>query len=128
MIDFPAATAVHRHMPFTRKLRENFISDVERLFVENNLTKENLNLTVNSEIKEILVLTVYLKKQEFDVKIVETIAIQNPYKLVFLLRYENICQFTLYYGKLYRTPWMSDDEIQLTARGFSFDEIWTALV
>lgn len=137
MIDFPAATAVHRrmpkeafyrHVPFTRKLHEKFISDVERLFVENSLTKENLNLSVDSEIKEILVLMVYLKKQEFDVKIVETIARQNPHKLVFLLRYENICQFALYYGKLYRTPWMSDDEIQLTAKGFSLDEIWTALI
>ena len=137
MFDFPVATAVHRrmpketfyrHLPFTRILREKFISEVDRLFVEYSFTKESLNLTVDSEIKEILVLSVYLKKQEFDAKIAEAIAKQNPHKLVFLFRHEEKYQFALYHGKLYRTPWMSDNEMQLTARGFSLDEIWTALI
>lgn len=48
MIDFPAATVVHRRMPkeafykrlpLTKVLREKFISDVDKIFVENSLTR-----------------------------------------------------------------------------------------
>ena len=51
MIDFPAATVVHRrmpkeafykHLPLTKVLREKFISDVDRIFVENSLTKRSI--------------------------------------------------------------------------------------
>ena len=62
MIEFPAATAVHRrlpkeafykHLPLTKILKEKFVSDVDRIVVENSFTKENLNLASDAEIKEI---------------------------------------------------------------------------
>lgn len=72
MIDFPKSTLVHRRMPkeafykrlpLTPVLKEKFVSDVDRMFVENSLTRENLNLTADSEIQEILLLSVSLKKR-----------------------------------------------------------------
>ncbi len=137
MIDFPAATAVHRrmpkeafykHLPLTKPLKDKFISDVDRIFVENSLTKDNLNLTVDSEIKEILLLSISLKRQEFDAKIVEAIARQNPHKLVFQLVFEENCQLALYHGKLYRTVWMPSEGVSLSARGYSLSEIWDGLI
>jgi len=137
MIDFPAATVVHRRMPkeafykhltLTKPLKEKFISDVDRIFVENSLTKENLNLTAGSEIKEILLLSISLRKQEFDSKIIEAIAKQNPHKLVFLLTFKGSSQLALYYSKLYRTVWMPSEELSLSAKGYSLSEIWDGLV
>lgn len=83
MIDFPTATAVHRrlpkeafykHLPLTKVLKDKFVSDMDRIVVENSLTKENLNLNADSDIKEILLLSISLKKQEFDGKVIEAIA------------------------------------------------------
>ena len=137
MIEFPTATVVHRrmpkeafykHLPLTKVLKDKFVSDVDRIVVENSLTKENLNLTTDSEIKEILLLSISLKKQEFDGKVIEAIAKQNPHNLVFLLIYEDSRQLALYHGKLYRTEWMDAAEIQLQLRGFSLDEIWDAFI
>lgn len=137
MIDFPAATAVHRrlpkeafykHLPLTRTLKDKFVSDVDRIVVENSLTRENLNLAAEGEIKEILLLSISLKKQEFDAKIVEAIARQNPHKLVFHLTFEDTSQLALYRGKLYRTAWMSEAEAALSAKGYSLDEIWAGLI
>lgn len=42
--------------------------------------------------------------------------------------YEEKCQLALYYSKLYRTPWLPNNEMQLKAKGFSLDEIWNTLV
>ncbi len=137
MIDFPAATVVHRRMPkeafykrlpLTKVLKEKFISDVDKIFVENSLTRDNLNLTEESEIKEILLLCISLKKQDFDAKIIEAIAKQNPHKLIFLLIYEDSRQLAIWHGKLYRTEWVSPFDIELKAEGFSLDEIWDSFI
>lgn len=137
MIEFPAATAVHRrlpkeafykHLPMTKILKEKFVSDVDRIVVENSFTKENLNLASDAEIKEIMLLSISLKNQEFDGKVIEAIARQNPHKLVFLLSFENQQQLAVYHNKLYRTLWMDHDEIALKLQGYSLDEIWNSFI
>ena len=137
MIEFPAATAVHRrlpkeafykHLPLTKILKEKFVSDVDRIVVENSFTKENLNLASDAEIKEIMLLSIFLKNQEFDGKVIEAIARQNPHKLVFLLSFEDQQQLAVYHNKLYRTLWMKHDEIALKLQGYSLDEIWDSFI
>ena len=137
MIDFPSSTEVRRrlpkeafykHLPLSTALKSRFMSDVDRLVVENSLTKSNLNLAKDSEIKEILLLSITLKKQEFDGKIVEAIARQNPHKLIFLLKYEDSRQLAVYHSKLYRSEWMGTGELSLSLYGGSLDEIWDDLV
>lgn len=137
MIEFPAATAVHRrlpkeafykHFPLTKILKEKFVSDVDRIVVENSFTKENLNLASDAEIKEIMLLSVSLKSQEFDGKVIEAIARQNPHKLVFLLSFENQQQLAVYHNKLYRTLWMKHDKIALKLQGYSLDKIWDSFI
>lgn len=137
MIDFPAVTVVHRrlpkeafykHLPLTKLLKDKFVSDVDRIFVENSLTKDNLNLTADSEIKEILLLSISLKRQEVDTKIMEAIARQNPHKLVFHLIFADTGQLALYHNKLYRTAWMPSAELSLSAKGYSLSEIWDNLI
>ena len=137
MIEFPAATAVHRrlpkeafykHLPLTKILKEKFVSDVDSIVVENSFTKENLNLASDAEIKEIMLLSIPLKNQEFDGKVIEAIARQNPHKLVFLLSFENQRQLAVYHNKLYRTLWMEHEEIALKLQGYSLDEIWDSFI
>ncbi|MGN8636459.1 DUF4391 domain-containing protein [Eubacterium pyruvativorans] len=137
MIDFPEITVVRRrlpkeafykHLPLTPALKNKFVSDVDRIVVENSLTKGNLNLSKDSEIKEIMLLSISLKKQDFDGKIVEAIARQNPHKLIFLLVYEDERQLAVYHSKLYRTKWVKEDNLSLTLTGNTLDEIWDDLV
>ncbi len=137
MIDFPASTIVRRrlpkeafykHLPLSAALKQKFVSDVDRITVENSLTKGNLNLAKDSEINEILLLSIILKKQDFDGKIVEAIARQNPHKLIFMLVYDDERQLAVYHSKLYRTDWMKENKLSLTLAGNTLDEIWDDLV
>lgn len=137
MIDFPESTVVRRripkeafykHLPLTPSLKAKFVSDIDSIIVANSLTKENLNLAKDSEIKEIMLLMINLKKQNFDGKILEAIARQNPHKLVFLLVYEDIYQLAVYRGRLYSTEWMNESDIALTLSGDNLDGIWDDLV
>lgn len=137
MINFPESTRVHRripkeafyrHLPLSTALKAKFVSDVEQIVVENSLTQNNLNLAKKEEIKEIILLSITLKKQDFDGKIVEAIARQNPHKLIFLLVYEDEYQLAVYHSKLYRTEWMKEKDLVLTLSGDTLDEIWDDLV
>jgi len=137
MIDFPASTRVHKrlpkeafykHLPLSSALKAKFVSDVDRIVVENSLTKQNLNLEKDAKLKEIMLLSISLKKQNFDGKILEAIARQNPHKLVFALTYKDEMQLAVYYQKLYVSSWMKENEVKLLANGFSLDEIWENLI
>ena len=137
MITFPRSTVIHRRIPkeaFYKRLplssavKESFVSDIDSIFVENSLTRENLNLTEAAKVKEILLLSVWLKKQNYDRRLIEAIARQNPHKLVFLLCYGEQRQLALYHSKLYRTQWMTEDKVKLEANGFSLEEIWNVLI
>ncbi|MGN8773610.1 DUF4391 domain-containing protein [Candidatus Weimeria sp. HCP3S3_B5] len=137
MIDFPASTIVRQRLPkeafykrlsLTAVLKQKFVSDVDRIIVENSLTKGNLNLAKDSEINEILLLSIILKRQDFDGKIVEAIARQNPHKLIFMLVYDDERQLAVYHSKLYRTDWMKENKLSLTLAGNTLDEIWDDLV
>ena len=137
MIDFPGNTLVKRrlpkeafykHLPLSAALNSKFVSDVDCIILENSLTRKNLNLARDSEIKEIMLLSITLKKQNFDGKIVEAIARQNPHQLIFLLIYGDEFQLAVYQGRLYRTDWMKEKDLSLTLSGNTLDEIWDNLV
>ena len=137
MIKFPQSTVVHKrlpkeafykHLPLTAAVKAKFVSDVERIQVENTLTKGNLNLAKESEIKEISFLSITLKKKDFDGKIIEAIARQNPHNLVFLLVYEDQRQLAVYHSKLYRSAWVQEKELDIALQGSTLDEIWDDLV
>ena len=137
MIDFPSSTKVgrrlpkeafYKHLSLSASLKAKFVSDADRIIVENSLTKENLNLEKTTAIKEILLISIVLKKQNYDGKIVEAIARQNPHKLIFLLEYENQRQLAIYYRKIYCSEWLSESDLSLTLTGDTLDAIWENLV
>lgn len=137
MIDFPESTRVHKRIPkeafykripLTPSLKDKFVTDVDRIYVENSLTAENLHLTQKSIVEEILLLSITLKKQEFDGKVVETIARQNQHNLIFVLIYEDLRQLAVYRSKLYRSPWVKEPDLRLTASGLSLEEIWNGFI
>ena len=87
-----------------------------------------MSVSQNEAGKEIMQLSIVLKKRDFDGKIVEAIARQNPDKLIFLLEYENECQLAVYHSKLYRTEWMKEQDLSLRLSGDTLNEIWDDLV
>lgn len=137
MIVFPSTAHVGRTLPkeafyrqleLSHELKEKFVSDVRRIVVEYALTADSIHVDKSDELQEILILTIQLKKQEFDPKIVEAIARQNKHKLVFVLTYEEQEQLAIYSGRLYRTPWLHTDQVKLLLQGHTVSEIWDGFV
>lgn len=137
MIQFPSDTAIgrimpkeafYKRLPLSAELKEKFVTDVKRITLANSLTAATLNLKPGTEISEILILVIDLKKQEFDGRIIENIARQNKHKLVFVLRYEKSAKLAVYYRKLYSTDWEPIDDLNLVAAGFTLDDVWNGFL
>lgn len=137
MVKFPECTKVGRrlpkeafyqYVPLTPTLKKKFVSDVEGIFLENSLTAKNLNLPQETEIKEILLVSIHLKKQNFDEKIVEAIAKQNPHPLIFQLIYGPKQQLAVYYHTFYCSEWTCAADARLALEGNTLTAIWENLV
>ncbi len=85
-------------------------------------------LSLEEKISEVLLLQIDLKKPDFDSKLVEAIAKQNPHKLVFLLRYLQYAKLAVYYKKLYVGSWRPFEEVSLTLNGNNMNEVWLSFV
>lgn len=137
MLIFPRQAAVGKVMPkeaFYQKLnlsgqiRQKFVTDVKRIVMEYKLAPDTINVAHGEEVAEILILSLELKKQTMDYRIVENIARQNAHKLLFLIKYEEQGQLALHYKKLYKTSWMSLEDINLEVRGFELDTVWEGFI
>lgn len=137
MMRLPSATAVgrripkeafYKHLTLSKALKEKFVSDIESICAANSLTKDTLHLTADAKIKEILVLTVELKKKDAGAALFDAIAAQNPHKLLFLLRCGGEARLAVRVRKIYMTEWQDEENIELSAEGFSLDEIWENFV
>ena len=137
MIIFPGGSTVSRILPkeeFYRRLKINsdlkrkFVSDIRRITVENSLTENTLHLKPGTDVVEIIVLALDLKKQTVDDRILEQIARQNKHNILFIMRFEEQGHLALYINKLYKTEWQALEAMQLETKGFTLDEVWNGYV
>lgn len=137
MLTFPKKAEVGRIMPkeaFYKNLKlkneiiEKFVSDIKRIVLEYKLSPDTLNVEKGEEVSEVLFLSLGLKKKELDYRIVENIARQNAHKLIFVLKYQEQIKLVLYYKKLYKTDWVSEEDVILNVNGLNLDTIWNGFV
>jgi hypothetical protein len=137
MIRFPGGSTVIRILPkeefykrlnLSANLKDKFVSDIRRITIENSLTETTLHLKPGTDVNEILVLALDLKKQAVDDRILENIARQNKHKILFWLRFEDQGQLALYLNKLYKTNWLPLEAMHLETKGFTLDEVWSGYV
>ena len=137
MINLPEDTRVHKripkeafykHLQLNTSLREKFINDIDIIYVEWTLTTKNLHLSKEEIQDEIVFLLIKLKKKDFDSKLLEVIAKQNPHKIVFVISYKDDIQLAIVHGKIFLTEWHNAKEISLNLNGFSIQEIWNGFI
>ncbi|MGN1356816.1 MAG: DUF4391 domain-containing protein [Succinivibrionaceae bacterium] len=137
MIDFPQNTQVnkripkeafYKHLELSAALKRKFISDIESITVAYSLTSKNLNLTTESQINEILLLSIWVKAINYEKKLIEEIARQNQHKLLFKISNGDNVQLAVYCNRFYCSEWMNVDKLALSLHGNTLDEIWENLV
>jgi hypothetical protein len=146
MTPFPSSTrkdirlpkeSFYTHATLTPAIKRAMVDDIEQIVWSHTLTAETLNVNASDKVRQIDVLTVTLKKREYNEKIFEVIEKAIPRHILFLLRFKNECRLLIHFkeayenvkGKFrivesYTTDWQLWEEISLSITGLDLERIY----
>lgn len=120
--------AFFRNLEVAPSVKAKFTSDVQKITLVCCLSPQTSTLPAGEEVKEVDVMRLDLKNPDIDSKILETIARQMPFKLIFELVYNDREQIAVWHRKLYKTDSRLIDAAALEIKGLNLDEVWKNLV
>ena len=137
MFNLPANTEVNKALPkkaifakFGLKAaqRDHFDEDISRLVISHEITTRSVPALATVDIQGIYVVTVLLKRKDFDHRNIELLAKLIPQKMVIALLLDEQVQFAIFHERLFFSPWQPADEASLPLNGLSLDDVWQSMV
>lgn len=135
MYGLPTSTEIKKQLPkkaiyakfnMPTSQREHFDADIARLDIVGMVSSKTLPaLAEGEEVKEIYIVSVQLKRKEYDTKNIALLTKLIPQKMVFALHYEEAVQFAIHHTKLITSVW-GTSSIQLN--GLNLDAVWDNIV
>ena len=138
MYGLPHTTEVRKQLPkkaiyakFELKpsQRESFDADIARIDIVAVVSTSTVPaLNAGAEVKEFYLLTVQLKRKEYDPKNIALLTKLIPQRMVFALQFEEQAQFAIYHTKLISSAWQDTKEVTLPISGLNLDSVWEGIV
>ena len=116
--------AFYKNLKLSSKLKKSLIDDIESIVVTHSLTNNSLEFTTVSIIEEILLVTIVLKRNDYNISLIETILKSNPHKILIKLRFSNRIQYVFYESKLYKSDWQELFDIEYNYDVKNLDSLW----
>ena len=141
MLGFPPSTEFNKRIP-KQKFYENAAvpAAIKRLFADqlrciywrNKLAVSTLNLTAGERVTEIEIFELCLTEPKLDEAVLRQIDSEIPYRILFVLSYENKAQAWIgckdKVSRYLHTDWMPETELSLTISGLSLEAVYNGLV
>lgn len=137
MFNLPANTEVNRPLPkkaiyakFGLKpaQRDHFDEDISRLVISHEITSRTVPALATVDISAIYVVTVMLKRRDYDRKNIELLTRLIPQHMVMALVLDDQVQFAVLHERLFFSPWQLSDDAALSLDGLNLDAAWQSLV
>ena len=138
MYGLPHTTEIRKQLPkkaiyakFELKpaQRDGFDADVSRIDIVAVVSPTTVPaIAAGEDIKEFYVLTVQLKRKEYDEKNIAMLSKLIPRNILFALQYEDHTQLTIYHTKLIRSDWKPTDETTISLAGLNLDTVWENII
>lgn len=108
--------------------RDRFDADISRMVISHEITTRSVPALVTVDIQGIYVVTVLLKRRDFDHRNIELLTKLIPQKMVIALLHDEQVQFAIHHERLFFTSWLPADTAAIPLNGLSLDEVWQNLV
>lgn len=139
MLGLPLSTEINKPLPKTAvfakfalntKQREHFDADISRMALVNVVSLHTVPaLAEGNEVKSFYVLSVQLKRKDYDAKNITMLARLIPQHLLFVLQCDDEMQLAVFQERLFVSAWSSLCETKpLPLQGLDLDKVWTNLV
>lgn len=150
MIDFPKTTYFGKRMPkekfyshldVSATIKRSFVDDIDYFIWRNKLAETTINISQGKNIKEIAVLEVFLKKENYNKEVFNIIDRNIPLYVVYLLRFSNRIKLRISYKEpipnkpgtfkileTYETNFIDEEDIELKIEGLNLDRVFEGFV
>ena len=138
MYGLPQTTEVRKQLPkkaiyakFDLKpsQRESFDADIARIDIVAVVSPSTVPaIAEGKEVKEIYLLTLQMKRKEYDSKNIVLLTKLIPQRMVFALQFEEQTQFAIYHTKLISSAWQTTEEATLPLSVLNLDAVWGNIV
>lgn len=133
----PHTTEVNR--PFPKKQlfakfgvksaqRDRFDADISRMVISHEISARSIPALASGDITAIYVVSVLLKRKDFDTANIELVYKLIPQRMVIAITLDDQVQFAIHHERLFFTPWQPADEANLPLNGLSLDDVWQSMV
>lgn len=140
MYGLPTSTEVKKQLPkkaiyakfnMPTSQREHFDADIARLDIVGMVSSKTVPALIEGEeVKEIYIVSVQLKRKEYDTKNIALLTKLIPQKMVFALHYEEAVLLAIYHTKLITSEWqlITHHSSLITLQGLNLDVVWDNIV
>lgn len=119
-------TAIYAKFAMNTAERERFDADISRIAIANVV--DTRHLADGKVVKSIYVLTVQLKRKEYDPKNIVALAKLIEQNMVFALIFEEQTQLAVYCTRLVTADWQPTEDVTISLEGLNLDKVWDNLV
>lgn len=121
--------AIYAKFDLNSVQRESFDADIARIDIVAVISPTTIPaLSEGTEVKELYVLDVQMKRKEYDAKNILLLTRLIAQNMVFALRHENQVQFAIFHTKLFTTAWQPVEQATLPLSGLNLDIVWENIV
>jgi len=108
--------------------KERVDRDISRIYIVNEVSATKANLLEGTKVKSFFVMSVLLKRKDFDEKNIINLSKLIPQNMVMVLEYENEAKLATYRNKLLQTEWYPKDALTLELKGLNLDVVWENII
>jgi hypothetical protein len=138
MLGLSSSTEVNLRVPkeklyakatLTPQMRDIIKDRVELVIWRNKLADSTVGISAGEAVIEIQVLEIQLRQQEFDKRVLLAITEAIPYKILFVLTFNDEAQIWIEASDIfYNTDWQQLDRLAVKFEGLNLDAVYENLV
>lgn len=138
MLGFPPSTQLHKPLPkaalyrkfnLPSSVQEKYDQDISRIYIENEISERTMNIAAGEKIKSFFVLSILIKNEKYDRKILERLSKLIPQKILMVIETESQVSLAVYEGGvLMQTEMAGMDSIKLPLTAIDLDQLWSNIV
>ena len=105
-----------------------FDENIKKLTIVNEITANSVNIKASENVTGFFVLAVFLKRQDYDKKVIEKIFKRINQRLILVLQHEDMAQLAVFHGKLFTSEWQPTQNLQIKLQGLNFAQVWQNII
>ena len=108
--------------------RDHFDEDISRLVISHEITTRSVPALATVDIQAIYVVSVLLKRRDFDHRNIELLTKLIPQKMVIALQFGEETMLAIHHVYLMMSNWKKTDEVSFPLNGLTLDDVWQSMV